>query len=318
MVLSRWLGPSATTALGASLLGLVVACGGNDSSPNGAEGGHAGVGGSATVGTGGSSGSEWEVLIDGAWSLSPADEGYTCVVATVPEDIYIGAFRPIAPTGTHHTVLTQGATQSDGVYPCSAGTNGENMLYGSGVGTEADYLPPGVAVKLSAGDKLLLNLHLFNASSGELTGISGVEVKRIDPADVVHEATSVLAGTINIAIPPQSSATATGYCTMPNPVTIFGVGPHMHQLGSQMKVTALTDAGDEVVHDAPYTFDDQRHFPVSPLLELDAGDQIRVDCTYDNPTQQFVTFGDSSNSEMCFAGLFLYPASSNFGLVCLD
>ena len=307
-----------------SLLGLgaLVACGGSEATSTGG-GGHAGHGGggAATSGTGagGSSSSDWEMLIDGEWSLEVGSEGYTCVVATVPEDMYVNAFRPVAPVGTHHTVLTQGATQDEGVFPCGAGTNGENMLYGSGVGTEEEFLPPGVAVKLSAGDKLLLNLHLFNASGSVLTGVSGVEVQRIDPADVVHEARSVLAGTVSIAIPPQSEGSATGYCTIPSNVTIFGIGPHMHQLGTHMKVTALRDGGDsEVVHDAAYTFDDQRHYELSPFVELEAGDQVQVDCTYDNPTQQLVTFGDSSTAEMCFAGLFLYPASANFDLICIN
>lgn len=310
--------------MGLFTLGLVCACGGEEAPAEGAGGG-AGVGGGATATTGSGAGTSaggstgtWETLIEGEWSLPVGSEGYSCIVATVPEDMYVGAFRPVAPLGTHHTVLTVGATQPDGIFACSAGTNGENMLYGSGVGTDPEYLPPGVAVKLSAGDKLLLNLHLFNASSDELSGISGVEVQRVDPADVVHEARSVLAGTISIAIPPQSQGSASGHCTMPSPVTVFGIGPHMHQLGTHMKVTAIRDGEDEVVHDAPYTFDDQRHYEVSPMVELDAGDQVRVDCTYDNPTGNTVLFGDSSTSEMCFAGLFLYPATADFGLVCVN
>jgi hypothetical protein len=300
-------------------LGLLGACDGGDAATAGAAGGgEPATGGTSAVatGTGGSGAAGWDVLIEGDWSLPVGSEGYTCVVATVPGDLYIGAFLPIAPIGTHHTVLTQGAQYPDGVFPCDAATNGHNMIYGSGVGTEADVMPEGLAVRLSAGDKILLNLHLFNATGAPLSGTSGVAVKRLDPADVVHEATSVLAGTFTIDIPPQSAGTAIGHCTVPSPVTIFSVGPHMHQLGRHMKVTSLRDG--RVVHDAPYSFEDQRHFMIEPFLALEAGDTVRVECEYQNPSNQSVQFGDSSNAEMCFAGLFHYPANSGLSFICAD
>jgi hypothetical protein len=259
---------------------------------------------------------DWELIIEGDWSLQGGTESYTCVVATVPEDMYIHAIRPIAPEGTHHTVLTVGASQPDGTFPCSASTNGQNMVYGSGVNTEARTFPEGVAVKLEAGEKLLLNLHLFNAFPEPLAGTSGIEVRRMDPAEVVHEATAILAGTLDLNIPPQSTVTETGYCTLPADATVFAVGPHMHQLGTHLTVSALTSSGEEVLHDGAYSFDDQQAFPVEPAVELSAGDQLRIDCTYTNPTNQQVGWGDSSNAEMCFATTFLYPASAGLGFIC--
>lgn len=308
----------------------LLACGGEDASTGESSGsggsGAQGAGGSGTGagpgsggsgGTGGGPSGDWEVLIEGDWTLAGGTEGYTCIVAAVPEDMYVHAFRPIAPLGTHHTVLTLADPSApEGVFDCSAGTNGENMIYGSGVGTNEETLPEGVAVRLEAGDKLLLNLHLFNTSPDPISGTSGTEIRRIDPADVQHEAANVLAGPIDLNIPPQSTVTQTGYCTMPSDVTIFGVGPHMHQLGTHMTVTTLTDAGEEVVHDEAYTFDDQLHYPMMPMLELSAGDQVKVECTYNNTTNQQVGWGDSSNAEMCFAGLALFPADAGFGLVC--
>ena len=48
----------------------------------------------------------WTSLLEGDWSLQPGQEGYYCVYATVPRDVYIKAFRPLGPQGTHHPVLT--------------------------------------------------------------------------------------------------------------------------------------------------------------------------------------------------------------------
>src|SRR5262245_23611734 len=77
----------------------------------------------------------WSTLITADWTLEAAKEGYTCARITVPEDIFVKSFRPIAPLGTHHTLLTidSNATSEDqdGVFKCNAGTNGPNMLLGS-------------------------------------------------------------------------------------------------------------------------------------------------------------------------------------------
>jgi hypothetical protein len=251
---------------------------------------------------------EWELLLDGEWSLIGGSEQYLCVVATVPEDMFVGAFRPIAPEGTHHTVLTRIDNRDDGDYPCGATSNGHNQIYGSGVGTQAFHYPPGVAVKLEAGEQLLLNLHLFNTRPSELSGISGVEVIRIAESGVMNEAETTLAGTLSFELPPQSTSTVEGSCVLPDDKTLFAVWPHMHQLGTHMTVTVLHGGGETVVHDAPYSFEDQRAFPLDPIA-VARGDAVHVACSYNNTTDATVGFGDSSLAEMCFAGLTLYPAT---------
>jgi hypothetical protein len=265
-----------------------------------------GAGGSGSGGSGGGHSGDWQTLIAGDWTLPGGTESYSCVVATVPDDLYITAFRPVAPAGTHHTVLTRAPGGEDGIFPCDAGTNGQNMIFGSGVGATTFELPEGVAVKVSAGEKLLLNLHLFNVNGTPIGGNSGVEVRVMDPSDVVHEAEAALAGTQSITLDPMSAGSAVGACTIPSPVTLFGVFPHMHQLGVHMNVRA----NGEVVLDAPFTFDDQSWSAVAPQVDLAAGDQVVVDCSYENTTNNTVNFGDSSTAEMCFAGLFVYPAGA--------
>jgi hypothetical protein len=47
-----------------------------------------------------------------------------------------------------------------------------------------------------------------------------------------------------------------------------------------------------------------------------SGDKVTVDCTYQNGTDQPAAFGESTLAEMCFAGLYQYPAGST-GFVCI-
>lgn len=257
-------------------------------------------------------------LIGGEWSLAGSSEGYVCVRLTVTETMFIREFRPVAPLGTHHTVLTYSntATRPDGITGCAAFTNAANMIFGSGVGTTTLSLPEGVAIRLEPGNQLLLNLHLFNTDTSTLEGYSAIDVVLMEEADVVHEAEVILAGEEFFSIPARANDhEINGRCTMRGDTNVFAVMPHMHQYGTYMHVTA--DRGGEVMtlHEDLYSFDDQR-YTTFDALPMANGDRINVLCRYDNPTSDDVGFGDSSLQEMCYAGVYRYPRLGGDGITC--
>lgn len=255
----------------------------------------------------------WSTLLQGDWSLAAGEEGYYCVYATVPRDLYIKAFRPIGPAGTHHTVLTRySGSHPDGVVRCDVGTNGQSMIYGSGVGSPDFVFPAGVGMHLTAGTRLLLNLHLYNANDQPLTGRSGTLFQETTAADIEHVGEIVLAGpTVGLSVPPGTS-TQSGTCNLSNvtsqPVQLFALSQHMHKLGRHLKSTIRRGGQDIVLQDVPYDFEHQGFQLVQPTVELRPGDVLTTSCTYDNATGATVRFGDSSDDEMCFTDLFYYPA----------
>jgi len=258
----------------------------------------------------------FQLLIDGKWTLPAGTETYRCVYLTLDRTIHARAFRPIAPLGTHHTVLTVGPKQhADGVFPCSAGTNYGAEVFGSGVGTNALHLPDGVAVKLKEGDQLLLNLHLFNWGDDPMTGLSGTEMIEADPAEVDTIAEAFMVSKFDLVIPP-GEVTRTGACTLAEDTTLLSVAPHMHMLGTHMKVVAERASADDVVlTDGEYVFDEQLVALLPEPVEMKAGDKIRIHCSYANTTGGTVTFGDSSLEEMCISGHYRTPATGK-GVYC--
>ena len=161
----------------------------------------------------------------------------------------------------------------------------------------------------------MVNLHLFNVGDQALGGTSGVWIRRVPKAQVMQEAEVVLAGPLALTIPPGTT-TLTGRCTMQKAVTLFSLNPHMHQLGTHMKVTAHSAiAGDRVLHDQAYDFTHQLLYQVTPV-QLAQGDRVSIECTYRNGTTRTVSWGDSTLDEMCFAGLGLYPAFGAGGFPC--
>lgn len=272
---------------------LVSACGTDfATSPDGGTGPDAGAAGETYV-----------PLITGDWQLPADNENYVCVRETITRDMYIKAIRPIAPVGTHHTVLMLGPPDKpDGIEDCNSDLI-KPAIFASGVGTQPLELPPGVAIHLHPGDQLLLNLHLFNATDAALSGTSGMEIVEADPAEVEHEAGVALAGKAQGLVVGQGETTQTGTCTTPAGSTIFAVAPHMHLLGTHMKVTY----NGAPVLDTDYAFDNQRYQLIDPMIDTVAGGKYTVECTYVNHTGDTVYFGESTTNEMCFALTFIYP-----------
>jgi copper type II ascorbate-dependent monooxygenase-like protein len=246
-------------------------------------------------------------LVSGTWSLPPSIEGYRCIRLTAKEDMWITAIHPIAPTGTHHTVLMLGPPDApDGDVACDSMLV-KPSIYASGVGTDALTLPDGVAIKVAAGQQLLLNLHLFNASDDTLRGTSGIEVKTAEASAILHEAGALLAGKDAGLVVKPGSSVQTGTCTLPAGTTVFAMAPHMHLLGTHMKVTYQA-AAPLMVYDKDYAFEGQRYEVLDAPLVSDGTNRLVVDCTYMNPTGTTVTFGEHTAQEMCYALTLVYPA----------
>jgi hypothetical protein len=222
------------------------------------------------------------------------------------EDVYVTAIRPIHPPGTHHTTLS--VTESS--TPCSTAAVFQNgIVYAAGVGSEMLRLPDGVAMKLPRGQLLRLGLHLYNSTDQPLSGTSAVEVIRVTPEQVEHEAELMLSGPLQLSIEPGRQ-TITHACDVTQAQTVFALFPHMHQLGVHMKTSATLSGQTMVIHDAAYVFEEQYQIPIGPY-QLAVGDTITTECTYENGGGGTVRFGESSDTEMCFSIFFRYPATGN-------
>jgi Copper type II ascorbate-dependent monooxygenase, C-terminal domain len=256
--------------------------------------------------------SDWRTLLMGDWIMPSGTEGYVCLRKTVDEDLFVTEFDAINPNGTHHTFLSMGEVGApDGIEPCSAGTNNPRQIFGSGIGSAPLAFPKGVAINIQKGTQLVLNLHLFNTGDGDLIGSSGTRIRTVLPADASILAEHLLAGTLGVDLPPLQTTPTTGYCTMSADATIFAVTPHMHKLGVYAKIVAERAVGGEaVLYDGPYDFEQQKYHPIEPVA-VQKGDRVRVECKHNNTTAERVTFGESTLEEMCFAGIYRYPADGS-------
>jgi hypothetical protein len=229
--------------------------------------------------------------------------------------MYITTIVVQRPPGTHHSLLTiagvNGTAGPDGEQDCDATTIGMYMLYAAGAGTPPLELPAGVGVKVSAGQQLHLNLHLLNASDEPLSGESVILVKT-QPEPPAQVAEMVLAGPLDLDIPPTNQPVSfTGECTATSPYSLFAVWPHMHRFATRQKIELVHDGAWTTLHDKDYKFDEQGYFQIAPAAEVATGDRVRVTCTFVNGGTEHVFYGDGASSEMCFAGLYRFPATGS-------
>lgn len=252
-------------------------------------------------------------LIGRDWMVPAGGELYKCIGIQVDHDMYISEFRTSGPPGEHHTVLTV-ADQLGGLnhtqlgeYDCDVLTLDLQMLFASGVGTDTLAMPDGVALPVKAGQFLHLNLHLYNSSDAPISGHSGVEATLVDPVGPDKQAEMVFTGTFNVDVPPGQTVTTGGGCTFQKDATIFTYWPHMHQYATHHKVMVTAGGVTKSIHDEPFDFNEQTNYEIAPMLVVRPGDSIRTECTYTNTGTQPIAWGDSSNAEMCFTGLYRYP-----------
>ena len=68
-----------------------------------------------------------------------------------------------------------------------------------------------------------------------------------------------------------------------------------------------------VMHDQPFKFGEQGSYGLDPPVMITAGDTVTTTCTFDNDTSRNITFGESTENEMCFNFASYYPKGA---LIC--
>lgn len=117
---------------------------------------------------------------------------------------------------------------------------------------------------------------------------------------------------------------ATGSLTITNNEHILGILPHMHLLGTEMKVTATYPNGTQtsLVWVKPWDFNWQETYVYQKPIALPRGTRVTLEAFYDNSADnpnnpndppKLVKWGEKSTDEMCT--VFLYVTRDNENLL---
>ena len=205
----------------------------------------------------------------------------------------------------HHLLLYKTPQAVSGTPgPCGGAAQGE-LVTGWAPGVGNMILPPEAGFPEEGTTHYMLQIHYNNVAGTtaqtDSTGYKLCTTDQLRPNDA-----SVLAfGSINFTIPAQGSLALTCDYTFTSPsIHAFVSQAHMHLRGHAM-TTSNTTAAYTIVDVPNFDFQQQYLHPVA--LDIKTGDVIRNTCTWTNPTDKPISFGPTTEDEMCFDFVSYWP-----------
>ncbi len=253
----------------------------------------------------------------------PTNDAYVCFNFKSPfaAGEQATAFAPIIDDSRviHHWILFgsttsvgDGAIQANCVAPSATAVH----VTGWAPGGQNAVLDPDVGLKLDY-PYFQLQVHYNNQRYADGADASGVAICSTTMPRT-NEAGIVTLGPGFFSIPAKASdypvsASCTGGLATDGktPITIIGTSPHMHLLGTGFTTTHMrggTDMGDlSNIPLGSWSFDNQKHYAITPRRQVLPSDTLKTTCFYDNPTSSPVSFGTRTTDEMCFDFITVYP-----------
>lgn len=254
-------------------------------------------------------------------------EDYRCFLIPVnnatPQTITAVEVVPGNKSMVHHVLVYQDNSstpaQLDAADPLPGYSNFGGVgspsakLIGAWVpGSSPMVFPAGTGIPIPANGQIVIQVHYPAGSTNKtdstrinLTfGSGGLREIALDPA--LNHYTNL---NETLAIPPGQVKSFYAERTLPVPVTLLSVAPHMHLLGKSIKVYAVKPGNDTVplIHIPKWDFAWQGAYEFKRAKTFPAGTKIRAEAVYDNTTSnpwnpsnppQWVYAGEATTDEM--------------------
>lgn len=234
-----------------------------------------------------------------------------------------------APVLHHWLLFSTNEPQPEGAhmvapYPTLIGTD-PILLAGWAVGGPNLVAPQDVGFELPDPGERTINVqwHFYNSTGKAQQDASSLQICTVPKAMRQHIGGVTWLGTEDLygnkwfggaGMPSHQTTKFTTTCVpgraglaADEPIHILGFEPHMHRIGKHMTTAVKkADGTTMTIFDKPFSFGSETHYFAS--YDLMPGEQLITNCTFDNDNDFNVTFGESSDTEMCYQFTFAYPA----------
>lgn len=188
-----------------------------------------------------------------------------------------------------------------------------HQIAGYAPGTPPFRYPPGTALRIPAGSKILFQLH-YTPIGVEQEDISTLGMVLAKPEEVKHEVRNKIALNFRIKIPPgEANYHSRSEYYFDREQTLINLAPHMHLRGKAFRFELTKPDGTrEVLLDVPrYDFNWQLRYDLFEPLKVAAGSRLVCSGVFDNSADNLanpdpsitVTFGEQTTEEM-MVGVF--------------
>ncbi|HEX2690364.1 MAG TPA: hypothetical protein VHN14_27305 [Kofleriaceae bacterium] len=245
------------------------------------------------------------------YTLQPGDEKYLCYTTNLPadRDIVITKISPTYGAGAHHILFSQAAApEPAGVSECPVLSKTTWVpLYAGGKGSTPLVLPEQTGFQpLARGQQVVMQLHLQNATDAPITAHTSLRLDYLDATPDIIPAGIFGFDNRKLVIPPHTDGALNEMnCTVDKDLNVFAVLGHMHKHGLHLDLSRGATAGAEMLYAEDWNFDVQ---PVTPVaFKVNTNDHVFVRCTHNNDSDAPLTYGESSDTEMCVLILYYAP-----------
>ena len=265
---------------------------------------------------------------------SPARDSaddYRCFALDWPyeQDMYVTGYlvKPGNASAVHHViayvisedyVADLDAADPDGEgYTCFGGPGvvpqeNSQWLAGWAPGGFQGEMPEGVGLYVAAGSKIALQIHYnLEADDGEtdLTSIDVMVEESVEhPARIQPWTNPTWLYGGGMTIPANSTGTSHEFSYAPPiDIKLYTGNLHMHELGKTGMLSMIQPDGTEdcLLSISDWDFEWQQTYRFTEVVEVSAGTTLKVQCSWDNPTDEDVDWGDGTADEMCLATMLM-------------
>jgi len=257
----------------------------------------------------------------GDWTMSPGKEVTKCTLKRLDnvDPIFVSGLKTKLASGSHHLIVYKSEETEEKPEPFNCVPFTEGLIGGtfpliiSQMPEEHLEFPNGIAMKLEPNQMIRIEAHFLNYFPEDITAHADVTFETIKEEDVVAEANMLFYGTPDFSVKANAvTQTEWNRLSQWENTNVFALTGHTHELGTNVEVYKTSekeDDGDEI-----YPLGETFNWAEAPVIQYDPplsfkkGDGFRYRCTWDNPTNKNVAFGESANAEMCFFWAYYYPS----------
>ena len=284
------------------------------------------------------------VLQAPTYAVNTTNDDYRCFVipTNLLTDKYITGMEAIPGNRNvvHHILIYSDTTNVPATLDAADPNPGYTNFGGTGSsaskligvwvpGQNAYYSPTGMGIKLPANSNVVLQIHYPGGISGQtdstklllkLSSTFHREISIDAPLEHLHlDSLQVL------IIPANTTRTFTAHYQVPADLSVLGIGPHMHLIGTSILSFAITPSNDTIpfINIPHWDFHWQGVYSFPKVLKIPAGTILYSEAHYDNTAANpanpnspphFVHLGESTTDEMMlvyFAYTPYFPGDEN-------
>lgn len=247
-------------------------------------------------------------------TILPGEEAFLCQTFSNPFGETVGVIRSHSTiVGSHHMFVFFDPIGGDGPLEECSGLEYTKTLHAAQTPDQVTSYPPGVGVQVTTATGLRVLTHYLNTTPAAIEATVSVTFDFVPLDQIELHAGPLFFNNFSISVPPQGPGQASQTCEVPHDIHVTDLVSHMHRQG--VHFVATTDTGEVLYEGAEW--DEPTPAKYDPPLFLPKGTQITYTCDYENPTSQWLDFGESaSTNEMCILSGTYYPATLGKAFLC--